>query len=158
MTPAEYHTEAQALRHSPMVEAWIKAYRESNPRWHTHADCHFCGFPHSKHIPCHGAAFGHVPVGGKSYSVDYSNVVFFHQFRLELGKEAGFHWRDDKYFKRLDDGSVQIQFVEEFNGHPNVKSWVIPSPEWASIVCSVSEDGESNGRWDAAQDFHGRPE
>lgn len=152
----EYKARAADLRHSPMVEAWIAAYRASDPQWHTHSDCLHCGYPHSANLLCHGAAFGEVPIGGKLYSVDFSNVLFFHEFRLELGKSNGFHWRDDKYFKRLPDGSVRIQFIEPFNGHPNIKEWTIPPAEWASIVCSVSKDGETGERWNAAQDFHGR--
>lgn len=63
--------------------------------------------------------------------------------------EKGFHWRDGWNFCRQSDGSVHV--VRD--GMANI---VIPPKEWASIVCAVSEDGETNARWNAAQDFHGR--
>lgn len=70
--------------------------------------------------------------------------------------EGGFHWRNDIYFKRLPDGVVRVRRFEFFNGTPHAKDWIIPAAEWASIVCSVSADGETGARWNAAQDFHGR--
>jgi len=71
-------------------------------------------------------------------------------------ESAGFHWRNDVYFKRLEDGSVRVRRFEWFNGAPHPKDWVIPANEWASVVCSVSQLGETGERWNAAQDFHGR--
>jgi hypothetical protein len=70
--------------------------------------------------------------------------------------EGGFHWRDNIFFKRLEDGSVRVRHFMEWNYCPNFKDWIIPPNEWASIVCSVSKEGETAKRWDAAQDFHGR--
>lgn len=69
---------------------------------------------------------------------------------------GGFHWRHNVFFKRLDDGTVRVRHWTDFNGTPQWVDWVIPAPEWASIVCSVSAEGETRERWDAAQDFHGR--
>lgn len=73
-------------------------------------------------------------------------------------EEGGFHWKNDIFFKRLPDGSVRVRRPQNFNYCVTFHDWIIPAPEWASIVCSVSADGETAGRWDAAQDFHGRPE
>jgi hypothetical protein len=70
---------------------------------------------------------------------------------------TGFHWRDDWYFKRLVDGSVNIIHFHRGPSFSYIdKDLVIPSNEWASIVCSVSRDGETSERWNASQDFHGR--
>jgi hypothetical protein len=77
--------------------------------------------------------------------------------RAALG--GAFHWTDGWYFKRQPDGSVRIM-------RPSMSSVsameylqidiVIPPNEWASIICSVSAEGENGDRWNAAQDFHGR--
>jgi hypothetical protein len=73
---------------------------------------------------------------------------------------GAFHWRDNWFFKRQPDGSVAVMrkqmFYKEDNDYYLSPELSIPSNEWASIVCSVSEDGETSERWDAAQDFHGR--
>jgi hypothetical protein len=61
----------------------------------------------------------------------------------------GFHWRDGWMFSRMPDGSVQL--VHSFKG----VNLIIPAAEWASIVCSVSDGGESNGRHRKALEFHG---
>lgn len=69
----------------------------------------------------------------------------------------GFHWRDGWTFKRMDDGSVRIRGHYAANSETGgTVNLIIPAQEWASIVCSVSKGGESDGRWDQAQDFHGR--
>ncbi len=65
-----------------------------------------------------------------------------------------FHWRDGWYFSRNEDGSVRVQQRSPGLSDTTI---TIPAPEWASIVCSVSKDGETGERWNAAQDFHGRP-
>ena len=62
---------------------------------------------------------------------------------------SDYHWRDGWRFKRMEDGSVRIV-------HPTHAGATIPPNEWASIVCAVSQQGEDNERWTAAQDFHGR--
>lgn len=72
-------------------------------------------------------------------------------------EEGGFHWKNDIFFKRLPDGSVRVRRPQKFHNHISFHDWTIPAPEWASIVCSVSALGETRERWDAAQDFHGRP-
>jgi hypothetical protein len=70
--------------------------------------------------------------------------------------ETGFHNRDGWFYKRLDNGVVRISHVL----HPPifgrlVEQFCIPENEWASIVCSVSEAGETSERWMAARRFHG---
>lgn len=71
--------------------------------------------------------------------------------------DGGFHWRNDTYFKRLPDGSVRVRtWRRAHDGFPTFDDRTIPAAEWASIVCSVSADGETGERWNAAQDFHGR--
>lgn len=72
---------------------------------------------------------------------------------------GAFHWRDNWFFKRQPDGSVAVMHkTDSYQGDEYYISPAlsIPSNEWASIVCSVSKDGETAERWDAAQDFHGR--
>lgn len=73
----------------------------------------------------------------------------------DMAKEAqsGFHWRDGRFFKRMPDGSVRLSHV---HGESLQSQFNIPAPEWASIVCSVSEQGETGERWEESQDFHGR--
>lgn len=151
---AEYFKKARALRDSPMVKAWISAYQTD--KWNTHEDCHHCGFPHSPHVLCgSGATFGKVSIGRDRYSIDLSSVVFFHEFMSELGQGWGFHWRNQIYFKRDDDGGVVVRYFEQFNNHPQLKTWRIPPNEWASIVCAVSHNGETGERYREALQFHG---
>jgi len=75
--------------------------------------------------------------------------------RLARINEAtvGFHWKDGWYFKRLDGGAVRATHCD---GQYITAQMTVPAPEWASIVCSVSNGGETGERWDAAQNFHGR--
>lgn len=73
---------------------------------------------------------------------------------------GAFHWRDGWHFKRLSDGAVRVMrpAIIHGGGEEYLKTDItIPSNEWASIVCSVSSGGETGERWNAAQDFHGRP-
>jgi hypothetical protein len=70
--------------------------------------------------------------------------------------QSGFHWRDGWYFKRLEDGSVRVSHVTHppFEGKLE-QQFVISENEWASIVCSVSAEGETSQRWQKAREFHG---
>jgi hypothetical protein len=70
--------------------------------------------------------------------------------------EAGFHWRYGIFFKRLTDGTVRETRFVSWNYSPNYTVSDIPATEWASIVCSVSDGGETSERWNVAQDFHGK--
>lgn len=67
-----------------------------------------------------------------------------------------FHWRDGWYFRRLEDGSVRIMYRDHPSSEFLAVDVTIPSPEWASIVCSVSREGETVQRWEEALNFHGR--
>lgn len=81
---------------------------------------------------------------------------------LELLKErhdGGFHWKFDTYFKRLSDGSVRLRTWRcGHDGFPTYDDRTIDAMSWASIICSVSAEGETSERWNAAQDFPGRCE
>lgn len=69
----------------------------------------------------------------------------YRQFQSEA---KGFHWRDGLYFERLKDGSVKATqytpITTNWNDGMN-KTWqiIIPAPEWASIVASMSIEGET---------------
>ena len=76
-----------------------------------------------------------------------------------------FHWRDNLFFKRLDDGSVQITTKIEPNkyDHETQQSiryemirhqYIIPPNEWASIIASVSLCGETSEKYCTSVDFH----
>lgn len=68
----------------------------------------------------------------------------------------GFHWQDGWYFRRTENGSVEVtKTVDPRSDEPAIQV-IIPPEHWASIVCSVSAIGETGERWHAAQDFHGR--
>ena len=76
-------------------------------------------------------------------------------FKLQKEREeGGFHWRDDIYFKRLENGDVRLKTTDTFNGIPFFKNVIIPSNEWASIISSMSINGEADGGWEKAKKFH----
>lgn len=152
----DYNERARKLRDSPMVKAWITAYQTD--KWSTHKDCHRCGYPHSPHVLCGmGASFGTLWLGRDHYSVDFSNVVFFHDFMLKISEGRGFHWRDETFFTRTGDGSVEVHYLEQYNNTPQQKMWRIPPNAWASIVASVSATGETSESYREAVKFHGAP-
>jgi hypothetical protein len=70
---------------------------------------------------------------------------------------TGFHWREGWFFKRLPDGSVRVVNRENPASEWLMVDITIDLLSWSSIVCSVSAEGETAERWDAAQEFHGRP-
>ena len=72
----------------------------------------------------------------------------------EARNNAGFHWRDDVYFKKLDNGTVQVTFFYDWNYNPNFECWFIPPNEWASIVSTVSKSGETSESYEKALQFH----
>ena len=148
-TWGEYAAKARALRNDPMIEAWIASYRESGSKY---PDCDHCGFPHAPWLLCNSAAFGHFRLCGHWYYVHFSDVVATHSFMTKLGEGWGFHWRDGVYFKRCDDGAVEVRYFEEFNNTPQAKVWRIPSNEWASIVASMSAAGENAETFKSALD------
>lgn len=80
-----------------------------------------------------------------------------------------FHWQDNVYFGRMQNGSVRVlKFPSGYeqggwkSGFPNadgeypnvIVDLIIPDNHWGSIVASVSHAGEENGRWYQAMDFH----
>lgn len=88
------------------------------------------------------------------------------------GLNLMFHWRDNIYFGRTYDGSVRVVKLErteqttvwerssggmdpngEIPARYAIYDFVIPSHEWASIVASVSKQGET-ARYNDAAKFH----
>lgn len=89
-----------------------------------------------------------------------NNKCYFDDGRVRVDAafdRSGFHWRNGHYFKRLIGGEVLVVKCAD-DGRSDRIEWhqTIPPTEWASIVCSVSAEGETSDRWNAAQDFHGR--
>ncbi len=64
-----------------------------------------------------------------------------------------YHFKDNVYFDRLEDGSVRI-----IQRHPTLTTPMIDinvDPDsWASIVASVSKGGETGDRVQAARELH----
>lgn len=73
---------------------------------------------------------------------------------------ARFHWRNGIYFDRKADGSVEIyQEREDVSTKTStrldkVPFATVPPAEWASIVASVSKDGENGDTFREAHKFH----
>ena len=67
-----------------------------------------------------------------------------------------FHWADGWYFERAPQGGVWItKRATSHENNPVVLAFaLIPADEWASIVASVSQRGESRETWDEAKQFH----
>ena len=64
----------------------------------------------------------------------------------------GFHARGGWFFRRKDDGGVclyQVSATGTVYAHTD-----FDAETWCSVVASVSEGGESKGRWFSAMDFH----
>lgn len=61
-----------------------------------------------------------------------------------------FHVRDNLFFERDADGSVEITC-------PDGTFLVIDASSWASVVASVSAQGETGESYRAALDFHNAP-
>lgn len=76
--------------------------------------------------------------------------------------EGQFHESASWYFRRLADGSVEIQpgatELVHSEDHGQRVVHVIDKNAWASIVASVSAGGEEDGRFYQAQAFHDRVE
>ncbi len=70
-----------------------------------------------------------------------------------------FHSTDSVFFRRLEDGSVEIS-KRTPNADPSAISWpvvwshVLPKGIWCSAVASVSAKGETGPRWIEACHFH----
>jgi hypothetical protein len=68
----------------------------------------------------------------------------------------GFHWQDGWYFRRTEDGSVEVTKTSiDHVDSPVLLQFTIPAYHWASIVSSVSDEGETSQRWNEACAFHG---
>lgn len=135
MRYGEYVSKAKALRHTAVVEAWISAFKKRSQ----YPDCKHCSYPHSSNLLCGRAPFGEVRFGGHYYSVDLSNVVYWHEFIQTCAPENAFHWRDEKFFRRTSNG-VEITFFTSWNNTPQRVVWKIPANEWESIVTATSCD------------------
>lgn len=64
---------------------------------------------------------------------------------------SGFHAKDGWYFERQSDGSVKISAAVE----RCTETITVDASSWASIVASVSKDGESSDTYHAALQAHG---
>lgn len=71
----------------------------------------------------------------------------------------GFHWRRGLYFRRTEDGSVELTQTKHAGKSDEIE-WqrAIPVEEWPSIVAAVSHQGETGERYRAALAFHGEPD
>ena len=69
------------------------------------------------------------------------------------------HWRDGWYFIRASDGAVVIEKHPKgrIEAVPEI-AVQIPPGEWASIVASVSAQGETAETYQQILAFHGSPE
>jgi hypothetical protein len=68
----------------------------------------------------------------------------------------GYHWSRGMYFRRLQDGTVEVtQTVNEGKTDEIEWSREIPPNEWASIVAAVSHQGETGDTYRTALKFHG---
>lgn len=68
----------------------------------------------------------------------------------------GFHYRDGLFFRRNEDRSVTITKMKTAHSEEKEISLetTIDENSWASIIASVSEQGESNGRFYKALEWH----
>ena len=72
-----------------------------------------------------------------------------------------FHWKDNWYFERLDDGSVRIYHEENYiDRDTGIKEYDvcidIDPDSWASIMASVSVRGDTAEAFQEAKEFHGK--
>jgi hypothetical protein len=65
----------------------------------------------------------------------------------------GFHARDNWYFRREDDGSVRVM-APDSTGPGAHQVVTLDADTWASVVASVSRDGETTETFHAARRFH----
>ena len=67
-----------------------------------------------------------------------------------------FHWQNGVFFERTVDASVRVTRGGDFDTDGE-EIFTIDRNSWASIVASVSERGEADGRFYDALRFHGEP-
>ena len=75
---------------------------------------------------------------------------------------GAFHWKNGLFFERNSDRSVTIYRLHEAKSGTSTRVdrediGRIPAEEWASIISSVSERGETGETWREALKFHGAP-
>lgn len=70
--------------------------------------------------------------------------------------EKGFHYKDGLYFRRNEDHSVTIKQMKRNHVDETEASFEVTIDEngWASIIASVSKDGEGDGRFYKALEWH----
>lgn len=68
--------------------------------------------------------------------------------------EGGFHWRDGWWFKRFNNGGVQVRYSIPVGSAVLKGTLVIPPNEWVSIVASMTRAGESE-TWHEIDKLHG---
>ncbi len=64
-----------------------------------------------------------------------------------------FHYKDNWYFERLDDGSVKIS-NPTMHTMKGIFTLTIDPDSWASIMASVSAQGETAESFQEARNFH----
>jgi hypothetical protein len=62
-----------------------------------------------------------------------------------------FHWQHGWYFRRADDGSVEVRHID---GDGVIGLATIPGDEWCSIVAAVSCDSGTSATYAAARVLH----
>lgn len=73
-----------------------------------------------------------------------------------MDKTSWLHVSDGLFFRRHDDGSVEIGQGPDFNSVAPLQK--IPPTQWASVVAFVSHSGEDSATYSQAIDFHqGKP-
>ncbi len=65
-----------------------------------------------------------------------------------------FHYKDNWYFERLEDGSVMITHPDGPGLNSEPEEFIIDADSWASIVAHVSSRGEKADTFREASLFH----
>lgn len=68
----------------------------------------------------------------------------------------GFHSKEGLFFKRVNNGDVRVQKWSDTAPFTLLSSVVVDAHTWASIVASVSYDGEDHKSYREALEFHER--
>lgn len=74
---------------------------------------------------------------------------------MDKRNESGFHVKNHLFFKRLEDGSVQVRKFGEKPPFELQFEVIIPAWGWASVVASASKGGETGETFRQALAFHG---
>jgi hypothetical protein len=65
-----------------------------------------------------------------------------------------FHSKDGWFFERAANGAVHIVKTDGKVGGPTLAEVALTAETWASVVASVSEQGETRETWMQALEFH----